>query len=213
MSLPELTTVAQGDLPGGQHWILQAGGTGEDFYTFLETVHPDGHRDQGGMGGPLLYPGRLVNAYSGGDDRGLLRLIVRADSRVARLRLTLTTGERLELAAVATDADLGVSYFAALLPRTTGLAGLTPSTPRATPSPLALKRARAPLAPASSPPARQPPPATPATPQQASHPPAGHAPPQLASHPPHASHPRGRPASLIVSTLLPWVRTSLAYRA
>lgn len=50
MSLPELATVAEGDLPGGQHWILQAGGTREDFYTFLETVHPDGHRDQGGMG-------------------------------------------------------------------------------------------------------------------------------------------------------------------
>ena len=129
MSLPELTTVAEGDLPTGQHWILQAGGTGEDFYTFLETVHPDGHRDQGGMGGPLLYPGRLLNAYSGGDDCGLLRLIVRADPRVARLRLTLTTGQRLELAAVATDAGLGVSYFAALLPRTTGLAGLTPLDP------------------------------------------------------------------------------------
>jgi hypothetical protein len=94
MSLPELTTVAKGDLPSGQHWILQAGGTREDFYTFLETVHPDGHRDQGGMGGPQLYPGRLLNTYSG-HDRGPLRLIVRADPRVARLRLTLTTVERL----------------------------------------------------------------------------------------------------------------------
>jgi hypothetical protein len=126
MSLPELTTVAEGDLPSGQYWILQAGGTREDFYTLLETVHPDGHRDQGGMGGPLLYPEHLLNAYSGGDDRGLLRLIVRADPRVARLRLTLTTGERLELAAAGTDPGVGVTYFAALLPRTTGLADLTP---------------------------------------------------------------------------------------
>jgi hypothetical protein len=129
MSLPELTTLAEGDLPSGQHWILQAGGTREDFYTFLETVHPDGHRDQGGLGGPLLYPGSLLNTYTGGDDRGLLRLIVRADPRVAQLRLTLATGEHLELTAVATDPDLGVSFFAALLPRTTGLAGLTPLDP------------------------------------------------------------------------------------
>jgi hypothetical protein len=129
MSLPELTTVAEGDLPSGQHWILQAGGTREDFYRFLETVHPDGHRDQGGMAGPLLYPDHLLNTYSGGDDRGLLRLIVRADPRVARLRLTLTTGELVELAAVGTDLGLGVSYFAALLPRTTGLADLTPLDP------------------------------------------------------------------------------------
>jgi hypothetical protein len=35
MSLPELTTAAEGDLPRGQHWILRAGGTREDF-TFLE---------------------------------------------------------------------------------------------------------------------------------------------------------------------------------
>jgi hypothetical protein len=62
-------------------------------------------------------------------DRGQLLLIVRADPRVARLRLTLTTGERLELAAVGTDPGLGVSYFPALLPRTTGLADLTPLDP------------------------------------------------------------------------------------
>jgi len=87
------------------------------------------------MGGPLLYPDQLLNTYSGGDDRGLLRLIVRADPRMARLRLTLISGERLELAAMGTDPGLGVSYFAALLPRTTGLACLTPSTPPATRSP------------------------------------------------------------------------------
>lgn len=126
MSLPELATVAEGDLPSGQHWTLQAGGSRDDFYTFLETVHPDGHRDQGGFGGPLLYPGRLLNTYTGGDDRGLRRLVVRADPRVARLRLSLATGEQLELAAVATDTVLGVSFFAALLPRTAELVSLTP---------------------------------------------------------------------------------------
>ena len=39
MSLPELTTAAEGDPPSGQHWILRADGTREDFYTFLATVH------------------------------------------------------------------------------------------------------------------------------------------------------------------------------
>jgi hypothetical protein len=126
MSFPELATVAEGDLPSGQHWILQAGGSREDFYTFLETVHRDGHRDQGGFGGPLLYPGHLLNTYTGGDDRGLQRVVVRADPRVARLRLALVTGEQLELAPVATDSDLGVSFFAALLPRTCDLGSLSP---------------------------------------------------------------------------------------
>jgi hypothetical protein len=125
MTYTEPATVAEGDLPSGQHWILKAGGSREDFYTLLETVHPDGHRDEGGMGGALLYPGQLLNIYTGSDDRGLLRVIVRADQRVARLRLTLATGERLEAAAAA-DPGLGVSFFAALLPRTSHLVSLTP---------------------------------------------------------------------------------------
>jgi len=126
MPMPELATVAEGDLPGGQHWVLRAGGSQEDFYTFLETVHPDGHRDEGGLGGPVLYPGRLLNTYAGAHDSGLQRLVVRADRQVARLRLTLTTGEQMDLAAVATDAGLGVSFFAALLPRTVEMGSLVP---------------------------------------------------------------------------------------
>jgi hypothetical protein len=126
MSDPELPTIAEGVLPSGQRWILRAGGSREDFYTFLETVHPDGHSDEGGMGGDLLYPGQLLNTYTGCHDHGLLRVVVRADPRVARLRLTLSTGERLDLAAVATDPGLGVSFFAALLPRTSDLVSLTP---------------------------------------------------------------------------------------
>ena len=126
MPVPELATIAEGHLPSGHHWILQAGGDPEDFYTFLETVHPDGRRDQGGFGGSLLYPGSLLNTYTGADDRGLRRLIVRADPRVARLSLALATGEQLELAAVATDLARGVNFFAALLPRTCDPVSLTP---------------------------------------------------------------------------------------
>jgi hypothetical protein len=129
MPFPELATIAEGDLPSGQHWILQAGGSREDFYTLLETVHLDGHRDQGGFGGPPLHPGRPLNVYTGGDDRGLFRVVVRADPRVARLRLTLTSGEELELAPVAADAALGVNFFAALLPRTAELVSLIPLDP------------------------------------------------------------------------------------
>jgi hypothetical protein len=126
MSVPELATIAEGVLPSGQRWILRAGGSREDFYTFLETVHPDGHSDEGGMGGALLYPGQLLNTYTGCDDRGLLRVVVRADPRVARLRLTLGTGERLDLAAIAADPRIGVNFFAALLPQTSDLVSLTP---------------------------------------------------------------------------------------
>jgi hypothetical protein len=68
MPSPDLAVLAEGDLTTGEHWILKAGGTHEEFYTFLETIHPDGHHDEGGMGGPPLYPDGLMNTYTGGAD-------------------------------------------------------------------------------------------------------------------------------------------------
>jgi hypothetical protein len=115
MAMPNMTVVAEGDLPTGEHWILKVGGTADDYETFLETVHPDGHRDEGGMGGPPLDPGQYLNMYTGGDDQGLRRVIVRADSRVHRLVMELDTGERRVLAPVATDPAAGLAFFVALL--------------------------------------------------------------------------------------------------
>jgi hypothetical protein len=126
MPLPDLDVLAEGDLPTGQHWILKAGGaSADDFYTFLETIYPDGHRDEGGMGGPPLHPGSLMNTYTGGSDQGLRRVVVRADPRVARVRVQLASGEQLDLPSLATRPDVGVSFFAALLPRTAELASVT----------------------------------------------------------------------------------------
>src|ERR1022692_1884032 len=47
MPRPEMTVIGEGHLQSGEHWILRAGGTEDDYYTYLETVHPDGHRDAG----------------------------------------------------------------------------------------------------------------------------------------------------------------------
>lgn len=113
--MPKLHVLAEGDLPTGEHWVLRAGGTSDDFSTMLETIHRDGHRDEGGMGGPPLPAGELMNVYTGGSTRGLRRVIVRADRRVARVRVQLA-GEQLELPPVAELPGLGVSFFAALLP-------------------------------------------------------------------------------------------------
>ena len=97
----------------------------DGFYTFLETIHPDGHRDEGGMGGPPLYPDGLMNTYTGGADGGLRRVVVRADPRVARVRVNLTSGEQIELLPLATRPDVGVSFFATLFSQTAGLVSVT----------------------------------------------------------------------------------------
>lgn len=70
MPTQDLAVLAEGDLATGEHWILKAGGTHADYYTSLETIHPDGRRDEGGMGGPPLDPGCLMNTYTGGPGAG-----------------------------------------------------------------------------------------------------------------------------------------------
>jgi hypothetical protein len=121
MPLPDMAVLAEGGLPTGQRWVLRAGGTSSDFYTFLETIHPDGHRDEGGMGGPPLYPGRLMNTSTGGSERGMRRVLVRADPQVARVRVHLASGEQVDLPPVAARPDLGLVFFATLLPPSAAL--------------------------------------------------------------------------------------------
>jgi hypothetical protein len=45
----------------GQRWTVEAGGTPERYYTFMHIELPDGRETGGGMGGPTLWPDRLVN--------------------------------------------------------------------------------------------------------------------------------------------------------
>jgi hypothetical protein len=116
MPFPDLEVLAEGDLPTGEHWAVKAGGTAEDYYTLLETVHPDGHRDEGGMGGPPLHPGRNLNTYTGADDRGLRRILARTSPQVRWLRVELASGEVRELPAAGSDPARGLNFFAALLP-------------------------------------------------------------------------------------------------
>ena len=120
----DLAVIAEGESVAGERWYLKAGGSADDYYTMLETVHPDGRRDEGGMGGPVLYPDRLLNLYTGRANPGLPRVIVRADPRVRRLRFRSQRGERCEIRPVADDAELGVTVFAILLPWETGLVSL-----------------------------------------------------------------------------------------
>jgi hypothetical protein len=55
-----------GNAPAGERWYLKAGGSADDYYTLLETVHPDGHHDEGGMGGPVLSSGHLLRSIRAG---------------------------------------------------------------------------------------------------------------------------------------------------
>jgi hypothetical protein len=113
--MPDLPVIAEGETARGEHWYLKSGGSPHDHYTMLRTVHPDGHWDEGGMGGPPLYPGRLLNSYTGRAGDGPLRVIVRASPRVRRLRIHLAHGEHRDLTPAAYDLVAGLTFFATLL--------------------------------------------------------------------------------------------------
>jgi hypothetical protein len=124
MPLPEFPVVARGETARGERWFLKAGGTAEDYYSMVETVHRDGRRDEGGMGGPALYPGHLLNVYTGRADQGPLRVVVRTDPRVRRIRFQSERGERCEMLVSARDRAVGVNLFATLLLWTTGVTSM-----------------------------------------------------------------------------------------
>lgn len=117
--MPDLPIVAGGETARGEHWYLKAGGSPVDYYTMLETRHPHGRIDEGGMGGAPLYPGSRYNSYTGRADDGPLRVIVRTDPRVRRLRLSIRTtrDETLDLLPLAEDPEVGLVFFATLLPQ------------------------------------------------------------------------------------------------
>lgn len=121
----ELPVVAQGDTTRGERWYLRACGSPEAYDSMLQTVHADGRRDQGGMSGPALYRGELLNVYTGRADQGPLRVVVRADPQVQQLRLQSEKGEWCDLLAPsAHDPVVGINHFAALLPWTTGVTSI-----------------------------------------------------------------------------------------
>ena len=126
MTTPELTVVAQGTLPAGERWEVRAGGTDQDYYTFLRTVHPDGRQDEGGMGGPKLPAGAILTTYVGRADGGLLRVLARALSAVYWMRLELGSGEVRVLTPVGHDGARGLSFYAALLPPAQTVTALLP---------------------------------------------------------------------------------------
>jgi hypothetical protein len=125
MPPPQLPIVAEGETARGERWYLRAGGSPEAYDSMMETVYADGRRDQGGMGGPALYPGDLLNVYIGRADQGPLRVVARTDPRVQRLRLQSESGEGCDMfAPSAHDTAAGVNLFAMLLPWTTNVTSI-----------------------------------------------------------------------------------------
>jgi hypothetical protein len=65
--MESLVEVLRGDGPDGLTWRILAGGTEDDFRTYVERRHGDA-RATSGMRGPKLYPGQRINIWTGRAD-------------------------------------------------------------------------------------------------------------------------------------------------
>ncbi|TVZ05278.1 hypothetical protein EAS64_11895 [Trebonia kvetii] len=116
MRPPDVPVIAEGEIPSGERWSLMAGGTSDDYYVGLKTVHQDGHADGGGMQGPALSAGIPFKFCLSQNGDEPLSVMVCTESRVRSLRLGSPGGESCDLLPVAEDQAVGVTFFVALLP-------------------------------------------------------------------------------------------------
>lgn len=68
------------------------------------------------MGGPPLKC-EHIDVYTGRHDQGLRRVIVRSNAQVRKVLAELDTGEQIEVPSAGKDPAMGLTFYAALLPR------------------------------------------------------------------------------------------------
>lgn len=71
----------------------------------------------GGVGGPALYPGHLLNVTTGGSDEGPRVLLARVHTSVRRMRVHAEDGSQRDVALYDCTAVPEVRFACALLPR------------------------------------------------------------------------------------------------
>jgi hypothetical protein len=125
---PPLVTVGQGISPGGERWSVKAGGTRAACWTFMDIELPGGRRaGGGGMGGPALPPGRMMNCSVHRSDNELHYIVGRVDPTVKRLHLEFASGlpSGLDLEPFGESADLDVAFVGEVLPSSLELTNIS----------------------------------------------------------------------------------------
>jgi hypothetical protein len=120
-AMPALTTVGQGESVDGDRWTIEAGGTRAQCLTVLLIDLPDGRSAGGGLGGPTLPAGRLMNMSWHRSDSGHTYVVGPVHPSVARVRVDLDGAGQagLDLDPTGDPARFGVRFVGAVLPRST----------------------------------------------------------------------------------------------
>jgi hypothetical protein len=116
-----VTIVARGISPFGRAWCVESGGTNDHYYTTMNIELSDGRTIGGGIGGPPLWPDRLMNCSVHWYDRQVHYLVGRAVLSVDHLHLDFAHGypDGLDLQPIGTCEQYGLTLFGEELPRST----------------------------------------------------------------------------------------------
>ena len=108
--------VLAGRCEQGYTWEVEAGGPDENFLTMMSVFH-DGRRvHRGGMAGPKLYPGSVINEYRGRKDALPYVIVARTAPQVDRVVVTTDRGAEIELPLSEIIDQFGLRFAAAVLP-------------------------------------------------------------------------------------------------
>ena len=111
-----MATVGEGAFGPGVTWVIEVGGTDEEFSTILTVRQGELVLSSSGMAGPKLYDGDLVNAsYGVTDDQPCIE-VLRADPAVDRVLITTDQGNEVEADLTETRPVYGLRFGAAQLP-------------------------------------------------------------------------------------------------
>jgi hypothetical protein len=117
--LPPLVTAAAGRSAAGDRWAIKVGGTRADCLTLMEIEFADGHPGVGGgLGGPALTTGRLMNMSWHRSDSGVAFVVGRVHPSIARVHVQLSDAESsaIDLEPAGDPTLFGVRFVGAVLP-------------------------------------------------------------------------------------------------
>ncbi len=108
-----MTTIAEGVARDGSRWELTVESRGADHVTWLRVTTSNGHTAKGGYGDSSLQEGRRLAMYTGWDDIGPNRAIIRVSNDVETVRVNLSDGgwQSIDLTPHPIDTNAQVGAF------------------------------------------------------------------------------------------------------
>ena len=112
-----MTVIGTGTSLEGDRWSLVTDVGDDDPIMWLEVMTPSGHHSKGGYGSRSLASAWRLATYTGHDDVGPDRVILRVAGDVAGVTVTLSDGRRERLTLYSHPTHPGVGIAALVYPR------------------------------------------------------------------------------------------------